>query len=124
MIGGAVLFAILLAALNTMLMASREQTRDVGVLKALGFSDTRLFAYMLGQSFAVCLIGGGLGLLMAVGLEKALATVIATLLPNYRVAPMTLVMGVGVTLVLGLLAGILPAVRARAILPVTALSDR
>ncbi len=123
-IGGAVLLAILLAALNTMLMASREQTRDVGVLKALGFSDGRLFAYMLGQSFALCLLGGAIGLGLAILLEKAIGTAFASMIPNYQVVPETLILGAGITLVLGVLAGILPALRARSILPVTALSDR
>ncbi|MFT4647715.1 MAG: putative ABC transport system permease protein [Planctomycetota bacterium] len=123
-IGGAVLFAILLAALNTMLMASREQTRDVGVLKALGFSDARLFAYMLGQSFALCLVGGALGILLAKLLEKGIANAFASMLPNYTVMPETLGLAVGITLLIGLLAGLIPAFRARSIMPVTALSDR
>ncbi|MCA9002365.1 MAG: ABC transporter permease, partial [Planctomycetes bacterium] len=123
-IGGAVLFAILLAALNTMLMAAREQTHDVGVLKALGFTDGRLFGYMLGQSFALCLVGGALGLLMAKGLEKGIATAFSAMLPNYTVMPETLQLGVGITLAIGLLAGLIPALSARSVLPVTALSDR
>lgn len=123
-IGGAVLFAILLAALNTMLMASREQTRDVGVLKALGFSDARLFAYMLGQSFALCLVGGAIGIALSKLLEKGIANAFATMLPNYQVMPETLGLAVGITLLIGLLAGLIPAVRARSIMPVTALSDR
>lgn len=123
-IGGAVLLAILLAALNTMLMSAREQTRDVGILKALGFSDGRLFAYMLGQSFALCLVGGAIGVSLALLLEKGISKAFAAMLPNYAVIPQTIVLAVGITFVIGLLAGILPALRARAILPVTALSDR
>ncbi len=123
-IGGAVLFAILLAALNTMLMAAREQTRDVGVLKALGFSDGRLFRYLLGQSFVLCLVGGAIGIGLALLLEKGIGKAFATMLPNYTVVPQTLVLAVGITLALGLLAGLLPALRARSILPVNALADR
>ncbi|MEY4773219.1 MAG: hypothetical protein RIT40_254, partial [Planctomycetota bacterium] len=39
---------------NTMLMAAREQTRDVGVLKALGFGDAVVGNMLLMQSLAMC----------------------------------------------------------------------
>ncbi|MFT5059479.1 MAG: ABC-type antimicrobial peptide transport system permease subunit [Planctomycetota bacterium] len=45
-------------------------------------------------------------------------------MPNYTVMPETLGLAVGITLLIGLLAGLIPAFRARSIMPVTALSDR
>ena len=53
------LLAILLACVNTMLMAGREQTHDVGILKALGFEDGSVFGLLLAQSLLLCLLGGG-----------------------------------------------------------------
>jgi putative ABC transport system permease protein len=42
-IGGGVLLAILLACINTMLMAMREQTTDIGIIKSVGFTDGAMF---------------------------------------------------------------------------------
>ncbi|TAJ11209.1 MAG: FtsX-like permease family protein, partial [Planctomycetota bacterium] len=61
-IGGAVSFAIVIAALNTMLMASRERTRDIGIMKALGFTDGVAFGLMLSESLAISVAGGVLGI--------------------------------------------------------------
>src|SRR5437899_10240686 len=46
-IGFAVVFAILLVAANTMMMAFRERTSEIGVMKTLGFDDTTVFRMVL-----------------------------------------------------------------------------
>ena len=120
-IGGGVMIAILLAALNTMLMSAREQTRDVGVLKALGFSDGTMFSLLLGQSLVLCCSGGFLGILLAVGTESGMAKMLGTMFPGYEVTRGTLIEAALVTLAIGLLDGIAPALRARAIRVITAL---
>lgn len=120
-IGGGVMLAILLAVLNTMLMSAREQTRDVGVLKALGFTDAGVFGLMLLQSLVLCSLGGGLGILLAKLTEPAIEKFLATMFPNYIVTGSTLLQATGLTLGLGLLAGIAPAVRARGLKAVEAM---
>jgi putative ABC transport system permease protein len=112
-IGTGVMMAILLAALNTMLMAAREQTRDVGVLKALGFSDATVFGVMLAQAMFLCGLGGLLGIVTAVGSQAWMGRKLGTFFPGYEVVPQTIVMGAVITLAIGLVAGIAPAFRAR-----------
>ena len=46
-IGMAVVFAILLVAANAMMMSARERTRELAVLKTIGFSDRRLFGLVM-----------------------------------------------------------------------------
>ncbi|MEL6613466.1 MAG: ABC transporter permease, partial [Bacteroidota bacterium] len=60
-IGGGVLLAILLAVVNTMLMSGREQTREIGILKALGFSDGDTVKVLVGQSVFICAVGADSG---------------------------------------------------------------
>jgi putative ABC transport system permease protein len=120
-IGLGVLVAIVLACVNTMLMAFREQTHDVGILKALGFDDASVGALMLTQSFFLCLLGGALGLLLAKLLEPGLVAMLSTNFPGYRVTTPTLLLGGALAVVIGVVSGIVPALRARALRSVDAL---
>jgi putative ABC transport system permease protein len=120
-IGAGVFFAILLACVNTMLMAAREQTRDVGILKSLGFTDATLFRYYIVQSLVLCGAGGGLGILFALASKPAISAFLGRYFPGYEVKPATVALAVGVTLLVGLLAGIVPARNAGRLDPVHAL---
>lgn len=121
-IGGGVLAAILLAVVNTMLMAGREQTHDLGILKALGFKDRDATLLLVSQSFVLCLAGGGLGLLLAKASEPGIAKGMGAFFPGYMVEPATLWLGAGLAVLLGLVAGIAPAWRAARMQTVEALA--
>ena len=103
------MLAILLAVLNTMLMAARERTRELGILKALGFSDETTFALLLGESLLLAGVGGGLGIGLAVLSEPVIGTALSAMFPNYDVTGETIRLGCGLTLLIGLIAGIFPA---------------
>lgn len=120
-IGGGVMIAILLAVLNTMLMSAREQTRDIGVLKALGFTDGSVFGILFLQSIVLCGLGGLLGVLLAKASEEGLSNTIGSMFPGYQVTNGTLVEAALATAAIGLLAGIAPALRARALSVIDAL---
>lgn len=120
-IGGGVLLAILLACVNTMLMAGREQTHDVGILKALGFLDTDVFKLLLGQSLILCLLGGGAGVLLALGLEPGIASKLGASFPGFAIQGATALKALVISGLVGLVAGVVPAWRARALAPVQAL---
>ncbi|MFT5731900.1 MAG: putative ABC transport system permease protein [Planctomycetota bacterium] len=121
-IGGGVLIAILLAVVNTMLMAGREQTRDIGILKALGFTDGDAVKLLVLQSMLICLVGAGLGLLLARVTEPGLAGALGSMFPGYKVTDSTFVLGVVVAVAVGLFAGVAPAWRAARLDTVGALS--
>jgi putative ABC transport system permease protein len=110
-IGGGVLIAIFLANLNTMLMAAREQTRDVGILKALGFRRGAVFWVLLLQSLAISALGGGLGVLLAYGSADLFAALFSQMFPTYTVTAGTAWLGLAAALAIGLLAGVAPALR-------------
>jgi putative ABC transport system permease protein len=120
-IGGGVLLAILLASVNTMLMAGREQTHDVGILRALGFPAGDVFGLLLGQSLLLCLLGGGLGVLLALALEPLLATGLGASFPGFRIQTDTILLAFGASGLVGLVAGLMPAARAGRLAPVEAL---
>src|SRR5208283_1204915 len=64
----AVTFTILLIAGNTMAMSVRERTREVGILKTLGFSPNAVIGLLVAESGVIAMLGGGIGLLLANGL--------------------------------------------------------
>lgn len=108
-IGGGVLLAILLACVNTMLMQAREQLREIGVMKALGFSDGATALLLLSQSMLLVGVGGGLGIALAYLSQPGIAAMLGSMFPGYAIAPETFAAAIGVTVVLGVLAGAVPA---------------
>ena len=65
---GAVVFATLLVAANTMAMSIRERTREVAVLKTLGFTRKSVLALFVSEAIVVALLAGVLGVLLGSGL--------------------------------------------------------
>jgi putative ABC transport system permease protein len=64
----AVTFTVLLVSANTMAMSVRERIREVGILKTLGYTPGTILFLILGEAGALSLLGGFLGLILAVGL--------------------------------------------------------
>jgi putative ABC transport system permease protein len=122
-IGMAVVFAILLVAANAMMMSARERTRELAVLKTIGFSDRRLFALVMLEAGLITVTGAVLGLGTAKILYKATNFNAAGFLPGFDVTGATLAIGAVIALVLMLASGIVPAVGAARLPVVTALRN-
>jgi putative ABC transport system permease protein len=119
-----VLFAILLAALNTMLMAARERTRTLGVLKALGFSDRVAFGLLMGESMVLCGLGGAGGLLLFAALAPGFNQVLSQFnFPPLAVNAATFLWALSIALGVGLIAGLAPALRAARLEAIDALNS-
>lgn len=106
----AVFFTMLLVAGNTMAQAVRERIGEIGVLKTLGFPDRKVLALVLAESLAVAVLGGGLGLAAGSALVEELD--LGSLLPAFVLRPSDLAFGIVLVVAVGLVAGILPALRA------------
>ena len=107
----AVLFTMLLVAANTMAQSVRERTSEVGVLKTLGFSNGSILALVLGESVLIAIIGGSLGLGVA-WLVVQNGDPTNGMLPVFMLPSRDMAIGAGLILVLGLVAGALPAFNA------------
>ncbi len=107
----AVLFTMMLVAANTMAQSVRERTAEMGVLKTLGFSNGTILALVLAESVLIAAIGGGLGLLVAwLVVQRGDPT--GGMLPIFILPTRNVVAGAALVVVLGLLAGLLPALNA------------
>ncbi len=111
-IGLAVVFAILLVTANAMMMSARERTREVAVLKTIGFTDRTLFGMVMLEAGLVAGTGAALGLGGAKWLYRATNFSAGGFLPGFDVTGRTLLVGAGVTLLLLLASGLVPAIRA------------
>lgn len=107
----AVFFTILLVAGNTMAQAVRERTQEIGVLKAIGFTNSRVMVLVLLESCSIALIGG-LGGLGATWLLSAGGSPVPSVLPVFYLPTNAIVTGAVLAVALGLAAGIFPALAA------------
>ena len=110
-IGSAVLFAIFFSVLNATGMAARERSKDVGILKALGFSDRLAARLLLAESMAVVGVGGLVGIGCAFLTAPFFRGKFGMQIPNYFVESRTALLGAALAIGIGFVGGLLPAVR-------------
>jgi putative ABC transport system permease protein len=120
-IGAVVFFTLLLVTGNTMAIAVRERTGELAVLKAIGFSDTTVLFFVLGESLVIALIGGLLGLALAALAIPALGAALNGLLPSLVLSKTILILGLGTAILVGLISGLLPGISAMRMRVVSAL---
>jgi putative ABC transport system permease protein len=107
----AVFFTILLVAGNTMAQAVRERTNELGMLKSLGFTNELVLALVLVESCLMAAVGGLAGLGLAWLITQG-GSPVPSMLPIFYLPNRYIVIGAALVLVLGIMAGILPAIRA------------
>jgi putative ABC transport system permease protein len=110
------------AMLNTMIMSVLERTQEIGVLRAIGWRKSRVVRMILGESLLLSLAGGGLGLATAWLLVRGLSqTALVQGMLRAEVPPLVVCQGMLVTLGIGLVGGVYPALRGASLPPAEAL---
>ena len=109
----AVMFAIMLVSANTMAMSTRSRTREVAVLKTLGFTSRRVLSIFVTESIALALSGGILGVAVAVPVIAFMThSFIGLGIPlDMRIKAPTVGLSLCVSVLLGIVSGYLPAHR-------------
>jgi len=111
-----------LGMLNTMLMSVLERTREIGVLRALGWRGRRVLGMILRESLVLGAVGGLCGILLGLGLTGLIAMapgVVGAMKPVYT--PQLFVQATVVAMVAGVVGGLYPAWRASKLKPIEAL---
>ena len=101
--------AILMIVGNTMVMAVRERTREIGVLKTLGFRGATIFGQILAESLLLAVVGAALGLTAATGAVAAGSRFIQGFGSNMHMGAAVVLGGLGWAILLGLVTGAIPA---------------
>jgi len=104
-------------AMNTMYAAVAYRTREIGTLRALGFSRFRIVTAFLAESIALALVGGILGCILALpvhGLSTGTTNFasFSEVAFKFRITPALLAGGLFFSAVMGAVGGLLPAIRA------------
>jgi putative ABC transport system permease protein len=118
---GAAFVTILMIVGNTMALSIRERTREIGVLKTLGFSGGRVLRLVLGEAILLALLGGlpGIGIAMLIGF--LLRENPSNFIPRIAVTPDIVLLAIALMVALGVITGVVPALNAMRLKIATAL---
>lgn len=103
--------------INTMLTAVFERTREIAVLRAVGWRKASVVRMVLFESLLMCVVGAVLGTLFAIGLTKVISRLMPGPLLSGNIGVWVIAQGFAVALVVGVLGGLFPAIRAARMLP-------
>lgn len=121
---GAVFFTLVLLTGNTMAQAVRERIPELATLKTLGFQDRTVLTLVIVESVLLIVLGGLLGMALAAAAIPVLASASRGALPVHAVPAQTWLIGAVLMLVIGVVVGLLPALRAQRLKIVDALAGR
>jgi putative ABC transport system permease protein len=116
--------------MNIMLVSVTQRTREIGVEKALGASRRHILLQFLAESLTITFIGGALGIILAYGVSLSVGrlTLYSAMAKNAEagdvrlmIAPSTLIVATLILAAVGLISGMVPAVRASRLDPIEAL---
>ena len=122
-IGGVALLVAAIGITNTMMMSIFERTKEIGIIKVLGCRMENIAGLFLTESAYVGLFGGALGLGVSFGISALLNGLLAdsgmrSIIPAYLAAG-----AVGFSILVALLAGLYPAIRAMRLSPLAAIRN-
>jgi putative ABC transport system permease protein len=120
----AVFFTLLLLTGNTMAQAVRERIPELAVLKTIGFSNRTVLLLVLVEAVLLIVIGGAIGLTIASVLMPAVSAASSGVIQLGAVPTSTWLLGLGLMVVIGIVVGALPALRAMRLNIVDALAGR
>lgn len=109
---GAAFATILMIVGTTMVMAINERTKEVAVMKTLGFAPPRIFVHVLSESVLLSLVGGLIGLGLAALLLAGVGAMLAGQLPGLRMTGEIAGQAIALMVAFGLVTGLMPAINA------------
>ena len=122
---GSLLFGIIGVG-NIMLIIVKDRTKEIGIRKAMGATPRSIISMILLESVFITTVAGYLGLVVSIGVVYAMKVAAGTEVEMFRNPEINLSVGIGALVILviaGALTGLVPAIQAANVNPVTALKD-
>jgi len=120
-IGGFAIIVGLISVANIMFVSVKERTNIIGIKKALGAKRAVILSEFLIEAIFLCLLGGVLGIVMVFLVAKGISAVIPF---TISLSPMNVIIGLSSSVIIGVLAGMLPALQASKLDPVEAIRSK
>jgi putative ABC transport system permease protein len=108
----AVVITTLFVAANTMAMSVRERTTEIAVMRTLGFPAHMIFLFIAGEALLMSVAGGLVGVLLARAVVSGDMLAVSSFIPAFAVSGKNVAIGVALSVLIGVLAGIVPATMA------------
>jgi putative ABC transport system permease protein len=109
-----------IVVMNIMLVSVTERTFEVGLRKAIGATRQQILLQFLIESALLCVVGGILGLALAVGATQLVGYLLEM---TMTITPFYVIVSVSVSSIIGILAGLYPAWKASRLDPIVALTQ-
>jgi putative ABC transport system permease protein len=107
-----VILIIMAVAANTMAMTARERLSEYATLKALGFPPRTVALLILAEAMLLAAVGGAIGMLLTPPVVQVFHAATISVFAKMPLVPQTFYLQAACALVVGLVAGVVPAVRA------------
>ena len=105
--------------MNMMLVSVAERTREIGIRKAIGAQESTIITQFLSESIMISFIGSMFGLILGVGLSQGIGRFVMHYNVPFSIWPV--VVSISVAVVVGLLSGVMPAIKAAKLNPIDSL---
>ena len=117
-IGLITLLGAAIGLMNIMLVSVTERTKEIGIAKALGATKRWILFQFMFEAIIVCMLGGILGILLAIPLGNIVTLIMGG---SFLIPWMWISLGLAVCIIVGILSGLYPALKAASLDPVEAL---
>ena len=108
----AVVITTLFVAGNTMAMSVRERTTEIAVMRTLGFPSSTIFLLVAGEGLLMSILGGVVGVALARTIVNPNFLQAGAFIPEIGVNNANVITGLGLSVLIGVLAGLIPATMA------------
>src|SRR5688572_22894414 len=119
LVGFITLLGASIGLMNIMMVSVTERTREIGIRKALGATPLRIRQQFLIEAIVICMIGGIFGMLLGIGIGNVIANFIGP--GGFLVPWLWMIISFVICIIVGLIAGYIPAYKASRLDPIESL---
>lgn len=111
--------------MNIMLVTVKERTKEIGLRKAVGANNQSILTQFLVESVVLTTVGGIIGIALGLGLSELVVLILSVVQPTWNVqfifVPSALILACGVSITIGIVFGLYPAIKASRLHPIESL---